>query len=114
MGSIVPTSFFLKIKFNTLTDIWGVVTYYGFERPSTLYLRYMVVLNTFPDIYISDVLDVSNFTYSISIGGSRELIFSVNSLSNTVILPLSADTVFIHSLTYFHLTSLKAFLDSSF
>lgn len=38
----------------------------------------------------------------------------MSSISSTVSLPISTDTVFIHSLTFFHLTSKKGFLDSSF
>ena len=40
--------------------------------------------------------------------------FSVSSLASPAPLLLSADTVFIHSLTWFHLTSTKSVLDDSF
>ncbi len=74
----------------------------------------MVVLNSFPNIYICQLLDISTTTYSITAGSYMEKVFSISSLSSTVILPLSADTVFIHSLTYFHLNSLRYQLDNTF
>lgn len=46
-------------------------TDYGFADLTNLFIRYLVVLNTFPDIYISGLLDVSSTTYSITAGGFK-------------------------------------------
>lgn len=78
---------------------------YGFVDFSYVTLRYMVLPNTFPNNYISQQLDVSPYTYSISGGGSKEFIYNVGSLATPAPMVLSADTVFIHSLTFFHLTT---------
>lgn len=115
IDTVLSSSFHLTVTFKVAVDIWGVTTdWYGFERPSTVVLRYIVVSNNFPDIYICQSLDISTTTYSITPGSYKETIFSVSSLSSTVTLPLSADTVFIHSLTYFHLYSSRSQLDNTF
>lgn len=111
--NVGSTSFKLKITVQTVSD-WFGLNEYGFEDLTNLFIRYLVIDQSFPDIYLSQLLSISSITYSIAAGGFKEFIYNVNTLSGTVSLPISTDTVFIHSLTFFHLTSLKSIKDNSF
>ena len=75
----------------------------------------MLVLDSFPDKYMSINRLLNGVSYSIAANSFIELTYSISSFINPPPLTLSTtDTIFIHGLTYIQCASTKTPLDSSF
>lgn len=87
---------------------------FGFGVPSDVNIRYLLVLNTFPNKFVSTAIMKTSVNYVLSAGGSKTLSFNIPSIVSPAPLTLSTDTIYIHSFTDATLVCGNSPVDNSF